>query len=86
MAHRENLSIRIIDPNLKAIPEFLEPFDYDSRIHHACCGAAHWIDYSKSQKWDSEQIEALKKNTPIRGEIKRRVESLVLSGKFNKWE
>lgn len=86
MARRENLSIRIIDPNLRTIPEFLEPFDYDSRIHRASCGAAHWIDYSKSQKWDSEQIEELKKNTPIRGEIKRRVESLVQSGKFNKWE
>jgi hypothetical protein len=86
MARRENLSIRIIDPNLRKIPEFLEPFEYDSRINRASCGAAHWIDYSKSQKWDAEQIEALKSNSPIRNEIKSKVESLVQTGKFNKWE
>lgn len=86
MARRENLSIRIIDPNLRKIPEFLEPFDYDSRIRQASCGAAHWIDYCKSQKWDAEQIEALKKNSQIRNEIKDRVASLVQTGKFKKWE
>jgi hypothetical protein len=86
MARRENLSIRVIDPNLSKIPEFLEPFEYDSRINRASCGAAHWIDYSKSQKWDAEQIEALKSNSKIRNEIKSRVESLVQTGKFNKWE
>lgn len=86
MARRENLSIRIIDPNLRKIPEFLEPFDYDSRIYRANCGAAHWIDYSKSQKWNAEQIKELKRNSQIRNEIKSRVESLVQTGKFNKWE
>ncbi|MCK9194735.1 MAG: hypothetical protein M0P19_12780 [Nevskia sp.] len=86
MARRENLSIRIIDPNLRKTPEFLEPFEYDSRINRASCGAAHWIDYSKSQKWDAEQIEALKSNSLIRNEIKSKVESLVQTGKFNKWE
>jgi NAD-dependent SIR2 family protein deacetylase len=86
MARRENLSIRIIDPNLRKVPEFLEPFDYDSRIHRAICGAANWIDYSKSQKWNIEQIESLKNNSKIRNEIKSRVESLVQTGKFNKRE
>jgi hypothetical protein len=86
MARREDLSIRIVDPNLKKVPEFLEPFDYDSRIQRASCGAAHWIDYSKSKKWDTEQIEALKKNSQIRAEIKSKVESIAQTGKFSKWE
>ena len=86
LARRENLSVRIIDPNLRKIPEFLEPFDYSSRINRAGCGAAHWIDYCKSHKWDAEQIEALKTNSGIRQEIRNRVESIMLAGKFNEWE
>ncbi len=85
MARRDNLSVRIIDPIFRNIPEFLEPFNYDNRIHRASCGAAHWIDYSKSQKWDTEQIEALKENALMRSEIKHKVESILRSGKVNRW-
>jgi hypothetical protein len=86
MARRENLSIRIIDPHLKKTPEFLEHFDYGSRIRRANCGAAHWIDYCKSNTWDTEQIEALKKNAEARREIKNKVESRLRAGKVSKWE
>jgi len=86
MARRENLTVRIIDPNLRKVPEFLEPFDYNFRINRALCGAAHWIDYCKSQKWDTEQIETLKANAQIRQEIKNKVETIIQAGKFNKWE
>lgn len=82
MARREGLSVRIIDPHLREVPEFLEPFDYNSRVRRASCSAAQWIDYCKSQSWNLEQIEALKANSKIRQEVKSNVESAIKAGKW----
>ena len=82
MARRENLSVQIVDPTFNNPPEFLEPFDYNSRVNKASCGAAQWIGYCKSRKWDAEQLEALKENSKIRQEIRNRVESVLKSGKL----
>lgn len=82
MARRENLSIKIIDPIHRQIPEFLEPFDYNSRVTRATCGAAHWIDYCKNKKWNAEQIEALKENAGIRIKIIDQVKSAIKSGRI----
>jgi hypothetical protein len=86
MARRENLSIRIIDPNLKKTPEFLEHFDYNSRINRATCDAVNWIDYCKSRKWNADHIDAIRQNSHARQEIKRKVESLIRAGKVSAWE
>ncbi len=81
MARRGNLAIEIIDPIFKKnLPDFLEPFDFDSRIVRASCGAAHWMDYCKSQKWDAEQISSLKENAKLREVVKTRVESILKYG------
>ncbi len=85
MARKDNLSVRIIDPNFKELPEFLQTFDYNSRIKRASCGAAHWFDYCKSQKWDAEQSSALKANSQFRLAIKKQVESIVQAGQLNSW-
>jgi len=71
MARYDNLTIRIVDPARNKVPEFLEQFDYDSRIRRAMCGAAHWMDYCKSNAWDTKQMEGLKENTKYRAEIKK---------------
>jgi hypothetical protein len=56
MLLNKSLTIRIVDPVNCKPPEILEQFDFDSRIRGASCGAAHWMDYCVSKKWDSEQI------------------------------
>ncbi len=83
MLLNENLTIRIVDPVNCKPPEILEQFEFDSRIRGASCGAAHWMDYCVSEKWDSEQINALKENIRYRDVIKRKVEAAIISGAFN---
>jgi hypothetical protein len=77
MVKNDNLKLRIIDPIHKPKPEFLRQFDYDDRIRVAMCGAAHWIDYSATRKWNEAQINGLKKNENYRQKIKEKVESIV---------
>lgn len=83
MLLNENLTIRIVDPVNCKPPEVLEQFDFDSRIRGANCGAAHWMDYCVSEKWDSEQINALKENVKYRDVIKSKVEAAIIAGAFN---
>ncbi|WP_334040409.1 hypothetical protein [Burkholderia ambifaria] len=75
MARHDNLTIQIVDPARNKAPEFLQPFDYDAKIKMARCGAAHWMNYCKSNSWDSRQIEALKENSKYRVEVKKSVEN-----------
>ena len=82
MARRDNLTIQVVDPAYMKPPEFLESFDYDSRIKMALCGAAHWMDYSQSRKWDTEQIESLKENAKLRTEIRNNVEAILHANTF----
>ncbi|BDA78567.1 hypothetical protein LPTSP3_g14970 [Leptospira kobayashii] len=70
LAKNSNFSIRIIDPVKTKIPESFEAYDYDNRIKRAFCGAPVWFDYSKTEKWNSLQINELKKTTQYRSEIK----------------
>lgn len=83
MARRNDLTVRIIDPLHNKLPEFLEPFDYDSRVKRAFCGAAHWMDYCKTEKWDAQQIESLKANLKYRSNIRASVEATLKSTMFN---
>jgi hypothetical protein len=82
MARRDNLTIQVVDPAYIKPPEFLESFDYDSRIRMALCGAAHWMDYSQSRKWDAEQMESLKENAKLRTEIRNNVEAIMHANSF----
>jgi hypothetical protein len=75
MARREGLSIRIVDPHRHALPEFLEPFDYKSRVRSAVCGATLWMDYSKSNRWDAAHMESLKENASLREVVRMRAEA-----------
>lgn len=83
MLLNKNLTVRIIDPVNCKPPEVLEQFDFDSRILGASCGAAHWMNYCVNQKWDSEQINALKENVKYRDVIRRKVEAAIIAGAFN---
>lgn len=83
MLLNEKLTIRIVDPVNCKPPEILEQFDFDSRIRGAFCGAAHWMDYCVSEKWDNEQIKALKENVKYRDVIKSKVEAAIIAGAFN---
>lgn len=81
MVLNKNLTVWIIDPSTKfKHPEFLEQFDYDSRVRRAYCGAAPWMNYCKSEKWDYEQINKLKENTTLREKIRKNVEAILPSG------
>jgi hypothetical protein len=81
MARREGLSIRIIDPHRHAFPEFLEPFDYKSRVRSAVCGATLWMDYSKSNRWDAAHMESLKENASLREAVRMRAEAALRRGR-----
>lgn len=81
MARRDDLSMRIVDPHRHTLPDFLEPFDYNSRVRRAACGATLWMDYSKSNRWDVAQMESLKQNASIRKVIRDRVEAALKRGR-----
>jgi hypothetical protein len=81
MARRGSLSVWIIDPQRHSIPEFMEPFDYDSRIRRAISGATLWMDYCKSNRWDAAQMESLKENVARRKIVRERVETALRAGR-----
>jgi hypothetical protein len=74
MARRDGLSVWIVDPHRTQLPEFLEPFDYNSRVRRASCSATLWMDYCKSNRWDAAQMESLKANATLRRAVRDRVE------------
>jgi hypothetical protein len=67
-----NLSVVIVDPRIRETPACIKQFDYDLRVKTASCGAAHWMDYCRSGKWDVAQMSALKRNLRFRSEIRER--------------
>lgn len=71
----ENLRVAIVNPNNGRTPDCIRQFDFGSRIKIASCGAAQWMDYCKSEKWDYEQANGLKENERYRIEIKKRVQN-----------
>jgi hypothetical protein len=58
----DKLRVNIVDPVRTRTPHCLEQFDYDLRIRRAMCGAAQWIEYCKSQRWNYEQMNCLKES------------------------
>lgn len=81
MARRDELIVHVVDPHLMKLPDCLNPFDYDSRVTRAQCGAAHWLDYCHARQWNVEQMNGLKENVALRDVIKQRVVAAVGSGK-----
>jgi len=77
MVLNENLALRIVDPFYRRPPEFLQQFDYDSRIRGAICRAAEWMSYVGDEKWNMEQSKCLKENEGLRSEIKKIVATVV---------
>ena len=71
----QGLRVRIIDPVFGGTPNCIKQFDYDLRIRRAACGAAQWMDYCKTQKWNDEQIAGLKENEKYIMEVGQRVRS-----------
>jgi len=71
----DKLRVVIVDPVFGGTPKCIKQFDYDRRIKTAACGAAQWIDYCKCEKWNYEQIKALKENEQFRVEVRERVQS-----------
>ena len=77
MARRKEFVVHIVDPQLTKLPDCLSPFDYDSRVTRAQCGAAHWLDYCRTKQWNPEQINSLKVNAALRDVIRQQVEAAV---------
>ncbi|MBD9439411.1 hypothetical protein [Pseudomonas sp. PDM04] len=73
MVLSKHLKLVIVDPIHRPIPEFLEQFNYENRIKTAQCGAAHWMEYVSTKKWNMVQVDELKANASIRETIKRTV-------------
>jgi hypothetical protein len=71
----DKLRVVIVDPVFGGTPKCIKQFDYDLRIKRAACGAAQWIEYCKGEKWNYEQIKALKENEKYRVEVRERVQS-----------
>lgn len=74
MVLNSKLSIRIVDPIHKSTPDFIQQFDYDSRILGATCSAAAWIEYLPTEKWNYEHGEKLKLNQKYRSQVQGAVE------------
>lgn len=70
-----DLRVIIVDPFRSTTPACIGQFDYDLRIKRAACGAAQWMDYSKSGSWNEDQMNGLKENERYRSQIRERVES-----------
>ena len=83
MARRDALVIQLVDPGHSRLPDCLAPFDYDSRVLRALCGAAHWLDYCRTKQWNPEQMNSLKKNSAFRTVVRQKVEDAIRAGKPN---
>ncbi|WP_413437950.1 hypothetical protein ACFDAU_16260 [Sulfuriferula sp. GW1] len=81
MARRDELVVHVVDPQLSDLPDCLNPFDYDSRVTRARCGAAHWLDYCNTKRWNLDQMNCLKENAALRDTIRQQVEVAVRYGK-----
>ncbi|HXU92658.1 MAG TPA: hypothetical protein VFP33_03280 [Gallionella sp.] len=81
MARRDELIVHVIDPQPMKLPDCLNPFNYDSRVVRAQCGAAQWLDYCRATQWNIEQMNGLNENIALRDVIKQRVVAAVWSGK-----
>jgi len=73
MVLNNHLKLVIVDPIHRPVPEFLEQFNYKDRIKTAQCGAAHWMEYVRTKKWNMIQVDQLKANASIRDAIKGKV-------------
>jgi hypothetical protein len=80
MSLNDRLRLRIVDPRFQPIPECVRHFNYDGRVRQAACSAALWMSYSKSEKWDPQQMQALKENEKYRAEARRRVQCRIAEG------
>jgi hypothetical protein len=67
------LKVVIVDPFRKATPDCLRQFDYKLRVLRPMAGAAVWMTYASTQKWDTAQMEAIKASAAIRAGIAARV-------------
>ncbi|MDD2821328.1 MAG: hypothetical protein PHW29_08710 [Flavobacterium sp.] len=74
MVLNNNLQVTIVDSQHRPIPEFLEQFNYHSRIKRVQSSIALWIEYCYTGKWNQEYIEILKQTEQLREEIKSSVE------------
>lgn len=81
MARRDELIVHVVDPQLSKLPDCLNPFDYDSRVTSARCGAAHWFDYCRTKQWNIEQMNSLKENVALRDVIRQQVVAALRIGK-----
>ncbi|PXX25866.1 hypothetical protein [Thalassospira sp. 11-3] len=76
MLLNENLKIQIVDKVSRGIPLSLEQFDYSGRVRTATCGAAEWMEYVGTSRWNTDQIEGLKNNENLRNKIREKVKTL----------
>ena len=73
MVLNKKLKIIIVDPDRRDFPNFpncIKQFDYDRRLVCHLCHAANWMSYTKTKKWNPEQMNALKENVKYREQIK----------------
>lgn len=75
MVLNPNLKIWIIDPIHRPWPPFLRQFDYELRLRGATAGAAVWMTYASTGKWDKAQMEALKLSQQTRSTITTRIKT-----------
>lgn len=70
MVLNKKFKITIVDPAIKSFPDCIKQFDYDGRLVRAMCDTANWMSYTKTRKWNPEQMNALKENVKYRDQIK----------------
>jgi len=74
MVINQRLKLLIVDPVSRPWHASIEQFDYASRLRKVSASAAVWMTWARSgESWDTEQMEALKRNPPQRAEIQRQV-------------
>jgi len=73
MVLNKKLKINIVDPYRQSFPNLpncIKQFNYDGRVIRHLCDAANWMSYTKTKKWNLEQMDALKENAKYRDQIK----------------
>jgi hypothetical protein len=73
MVLNKRLKINVVDPNRQSfanLPDCIKQFNYDGRVVRHLCDTANWMSYTKSKKWNPEQMNALKENVKYRDQIK----------------
>jgi hypothetical protein len=78
MVLNRKLSLNNVNPSHRRWIDLFNQFPHGTRLRSATAGAAEWMSYARTGKWDDDQMRSLKMRATLREEVKARVRRQLL--------